>query len=608
MGMLAVLGGGCGSSPGRDEVTAGVTDTDPTGNGDGQTETADESGGPPVGPEATFELRITDATPAPLTLEMNKDEVTQLFGDRAGEILLLELDSTPLLTNTLTTVANACGLAWQFDDPDPNHDCSQTPLGQTFMGPDGTWQTSAEYAMVRLLTMTPANVDVSGTSSEGLAELADLLSLFLPDYGQILSEALGIPRTATVITTESLVVSFRDNFVATHPAAGEGGTLGLTLEDALSDLATLTGRYGPMGDHPGVLDPSFPVQGEVFGPDFKMIAEAESNLRLLEGVDADQSEDGAGKGYASVVVDQVGPNFDDELEFDFQDPEKFRVEGLIEDLVIDMRFKIPEHPGFVPSCTASAVCHGNLPGAPSSPQSVWALDAWLFEYLVTYAAYLDYQNLTFSESYGLGAADVNIGQDGNPPGWVQYDIFLNLGSPPEDQYVWETVLEIAQVRLHDSGFQTFPEGVELAFTIEDIPCGLSGSEAAEAVRPYLQEQASDISDFLLGDYEDDNDPVDFYYRRAEDGGAYVYFVAPTDRAEGAAYDYANPGFFDDAALTAKASATAVSGVADTDHEKLALPAGESRYYFEDDTGARYRARFVVGDDDTSIEVSVSPVL
>jgi hypothetical protein len=610
MGMLAVLGGGCGSSPGREDSGTG-TDDGPTGGtaDDGSTESADETGGPPVGPEATFELRITDEAPAPLTLEMNKDEVAELFGDRADEILLLELDSTPLLTSTLTTVRDACGPAWQFDDPDPHHDCSLTALGQTFVGPDGTWQTSPEYAMVRLLTMTSANVDVSGTSSEGLAELADALSWIIDDYGTILSDVLGIPRTSTVITTDGLVASFRDNFVASHPAVGEGGRLGLTLEDALSNLATLADRYGPMGEHPGVLDPSFPVQGEVFGSDFKMIAEADSNLRLVEGVDADSGADGAGKGYASVVVDEIGPSYEDELEFDFNDPEKFRVEGLVEDLVVDMRFALGESPQYIPSCTSSAVCQGNLPGAPTSPQSVWSLDPWQFEYLVTYAAYLDYVALPpFSVSYLLGSASVDVGQNGNPLGWIEYFVFLGLGNPPEDQFVWETILEVAQVRLHDSGFATFPEGVGLAFTIEDIPCGLSGSEAAEAVRPYLQEQASDISDFLLGDYKDQNDAVDFYYRRAEDGRAYVYFAAAEDRPEGAAYDYARPGLYEDSALASKASATALAGVADTSHEKLALPAGESHYYFEDDTGTRYRARFVVGDDDSSVEVSVSEVL
>lgn len=606
IGLLALVGSGCGPGAGSRQTGGGTDGPPTTGSQDGQS--ADETSGPEPTSERFFELRLSDEAPPPLTLEMNKDEVAELFGDRADEILLLELDSTPLLTNTLLTVRDACGLAWQFDDPDPHHDCSLTPLGQTFMGPDGTWQTSAEYAMVRLLTMTPANVDVSGTTSEGLQELADAIPGFIvPDYNQILADGLGIARTDPIISAGSLVESFKVNFTAPHPATGPEGELSFTLGDALSNLSTLTTRYGPQGGHPGVVDPSVPVSGEVFGPGFKMVAEADSNLKLVDGIDADQVEAGGGKGFASVIVDRVGPSFDDELEFHFDDPDRFRVEGIVEDLLIDMRFSVGEHLGFLPSCTGSAVCQNNRPGAPTSMQSVWALDSWLFEYLVTHAGYFDYENLTASLEYLLGTAEVHIGQGGNPPGWVQYDVLLGLGNPPEDQYIWETILEVAQVRLHDSGFATFPEGVQLAFTVEDIDVGITGSQAAEAVRPYLQEQASTISDFLLGDYKDDNDPVDFYYRRAEDGQPYVYFVAPEDRSEGASYGYATPGFFHDVGLSDRASSPSIEGVADEIHQKLALPAGESFYYFEDDTGARYRARFTVGEDPTTIDVGVGEV-
>ncbi|MCA9708490.1 MAG: hypothetical protein KDK70_21755 [Myxococcales bacterium] len=604
IGMLALVGSGCGPGAGRHDSGS---DTEGSTGIDTSDDVVDDSGPAPVG-EAFFELRLSDAPSVPLTLEMSKDEVAELFGERADEILLLELDATPLLTNTLLAVRDACGLAWQFDDSNPHHDCTLTPLGQSFVGPDGTWQTSPEYAMVRLLTMTPANVDVSGTTSEGLQELADALSWIIDDYGQILADGLGIARTDPIISAPALVESFRVNFAAPHPATGPNGELSFTLGDALANLSTLTERYGPQGDHPGVVDPSVPVTGEVFGPDFKMIAEADSNLRVVEGIDADQGELGAGKGYASVVVDQVGPTFEDELEFHFDDPERFRVEGIVEDLRIDMRFSVGEQLGFVPSCVGTSVCQQNMPGAPTSGQSVWALDSWLFEYLVTYAGWVDYQGLTAALDYLLGTASVYIGQDGNPPGWVEYDILLNLGNPPEDQYIWETILEVAQVRLHDSGFATFPEGVQLAFTVQDIPVGITGSEAAEAVRPYLQEQASQISDFLLGDYQDDNDPVDFYYRRAEDGRPYVYFAAAEDRSEAAGYAYAQPGFFHDAGLSERASATSIEGVADTAHQKLALPAGESFYYFQDDTGITYRARFTVGDDDSVVEVGVGPVL
>lgn len=606
IGLLAIVSGGCGGATDAREIVSGTegTGSDDTASDEG----VDETAGPPVGGEATFELRLADGDPAPLMLEMNKEEVAELFGDRADEVLLLEVDSVPLLTNTLLQVRDACGLAWQFDNENPNHDCSLTPLGQSFAGPDGTWQTSAEYAMVRLLTMTPANVNVEGTTSEGLADLAGALSWIIDDYSQILADALGIPRTQTVISTPSLVASFHQNFVATHPAVGESGALGFTLGDALSDLSTLTERFGPSGDHPGVVDPSYEVQGEVFGPDFKMVAVAESNLLVADGVDADGGADGAGKGFATVVLDLQGPTFDDALEFDFTDPERFRVEGLVEDLAIDMRFSLGEFPQFVPSCTGSGVCQTNLPGAPSSAQSVWSLDPWDFEYLVTDAAYRDYDSLTAELNYLLGTASVDIGQGGDPPGWVQYNVFLDLGNPPEDQFIWETILEVSQVRLHDSGFARFPEGVDLAFTVEDIPVGLTGSEAAEAVRPFLQEQAADISEFLLGDISATNDPVDLYYRRAENGEPYIYFAAPEDRPEGTPYTYENPGLFMDSGLSDKASSTQLDGLTDTSHEKLALPAGESQYYFADETGAKYRIRFSVGDDETTIEVSVAPVL
>ena len=59
-------------------------------------------------------------------------------------------------------------------------------------GSDGTWRTSPEYAMVRLLTMTPANVDVSGTTSEQLANLVDALASVgeIDPFSQVLADAL----------------------------------------------------------------------------------------------------------------------------------------------------------------------------------------------------------------------------------------------------------------------------------------------------------------------------------------------------------------------------------------------------------------------------------
>jgi hypothetical protein len=605
---LVVPSAACGgASAGRDSSgetdSAGGTDADTEGSADGAT--GEDPG--QFGPEDEYELRLNLDEPPPLLLQMNRGEVAELFGDSADEVLLLELDSTPLLEATMAQISSACGNSWQLDNPNPQHDCSLTPLGQSFAGPDGTWQTSDEYAMVRLLTMTPANVVVEGTTSSGLQGLADFLSNLgiIDDYSQILSDALGIPRTEPVVSTQSLVASFQDHFVATHPNVPPEATLSFTLGDALTDLASLSDRFGPMDGHPGIIDPSFTPYGEVFGPEFMMVAEATSNLRLVDGIDADM-----GKGFMSVVYDTVGPTYEDELEFDFEDPAKFSLQGIVEDLTVDLRFRLREYGQFVPSCTGAS-CQGNLPGSPASNSSVWARDPWDLEYVLTAGAYNDYGNRVYAAGYLLGTADVNIGQDGNPPGWVQYDILFGLGNPPEDQYIWETVLEVGQVALHNTPFNTFSEGqTDVAFTLHDVPVGITGSQAAEAVRPYLQAQAAKLSDFLLGDYEKNNDRVDFFYARGDDGNVYLYFIAPGDRADDDTYTYADPGFFSDSALAHKISETAVPGLTDTVHEKVRLDPGETVVYFGDESGQVYRLRITLpqNGDGSTAQAAVAALL
>lgn len=570
--------------------TDGGDGTASTGGDDAPSGGSDTSGQPPSdwGPEQEYELRLGDDDVPPLTLSMSRDEVAELFGDRADEVLLLELDSTALLENTLEEVKLACGIAWRLDNENPNHDCSVTALGQSFEGPDGTWRTSPEYAMVRILTMTPANVDVSGTSSSSLQSLADALGVG-GGYSEILADALGIPRTQEIVSTASLVYAFQTAFVGSHPAIGEGGRIPFYLSDALADLATMSETLGPADPHPGLVDPSFQVSGQVFGPDFAMNAIAESNLRLVDGIDAD-----GGKGFLTIVEDQTGPTYDDELEFDFSDPERFSLEGVVSELEVDMRFALGEDDGFVDSCLTSP-CTTNLPETPYDANSVWSLEPWTLEYNVALAAYEEYKERTFSESYLLGTASVELGQNGNPPGWTEYSVPLNIGDPPEDQYVWETILEVAQVALHNTPFTTFSEGdANIAFTVENIPIGLSGEEAAEAVRPFLQEQASLLSDFILGDYREDNDRVDLYWRRADDGQPYLYFSEPGDLASTADYAAELPGFFAAPTLApgSKLSTREVAGVSDTTHEKWAPPEGESTIYFADDLGTVFRLRIV----------------
>lgn len=590
---------GCNDEPADDGALDADGDGDGIGDGDGDDDGDIEDR---WGIEEEFELRLYDAAPPPLELSLDKAQVAELFGSVADDILLLELDPTTLLTNALDEIKSACGTAWQNDSSNPNHNCALTPLGQSFQGSDGTWQTSAEYSLVRILTMTSANVEVDGTSLEGVQGLADALGIG-GGFSDILSEALGIPRTQEIVPTAPLVESLMVNFLGSHPEFAGDPKIRFTLGDALADLAPLATRYGPVGAHPGVIDPTFTPFGEVMGPEFRLNVTAESNLRLVDGLDLSM-----GKDYMSVIVDESGPTFGDPLEFDFEDPEKFSLVGLQPELVVDLRFAIRESSAFTLACTGQDACKNNLPGNPVNAGSVWNQPAWMMEYIVADAARRQYEDRTFSKSYALGAAKVEVGASGNPGGWMSFDILLNLGNPPEDQYSWEAITEVAQVALHDSPFQTFPEGTaNVGFTLADIPVGISGEECAEAVRPYLQQQASQVADYLLGDYRKNNGELDLFYRRADDGRAYLFFIAPEDLAPGAPYPWTTPGFFSDPSLSpdSKLSSTEIPGVSDTTHEKLALEVGENVLYLRAAEGTLYRLRIFVreGDDDLRVWVS-----
>ncbi len=596
---------GPGGSAGTGGATAGTgTGIDePTGSS-GDTPTSGEPGD--FGPEQEYSLRLNDTPTAPLNLKMNKAEVAELFGATAQEIQLIEVESQTLLTNTLNEIKNACGKAWTQDNPNPMHDCALTPLGQSFKGTNGTWQTSPEYSLVRILTMTPSNSQVAGTSIEGMQGLADALGIG-GGFAQILAESLGIKRTEEFITTPELVLALQSNLLATHPALGGDGTkIPINLDDALKDLSTLTTKLGPVGDHPGILAPGFESYSEVLTADFQMQVEAESNLRLLDGIDLS-----VGKDYMSTIVDVTGPTFDDELEFDFSDPAKFKITGIAADPKVDMRFAVREASTFINSCAGDDACKQNLPENEAMvkakwPGSAWAIDKWLLESIVATGGRLKYKNRIFDKCYEVAflcalGAHVYIGP--NPPGWAIFDVFLNLGNPPKDQYVWELINEVAQVALHTPPSGDIPEGqANVEFTLFGIPIGLSGPQIEESVRPYLQAQAGKISDKLLGDYKKNNGALDFYYRRGSDDLPYLFFVTADDLPDGTPADlYKNPGFFSCPALTAdcKVSSLTLDGAGDTTHEKVKLAAGDTVLYVQDDLGDIYRASFSVPEGDAA---------
>jgi hypothetical protein len=565
----------------------------------------DTDDGPPLGPPVEVTLRVPTADPPEIRLDLDRDAVAELFGPAASEIVLLELDPMPLLTAALGQIKEACGTAWRRDVPRPTYDCALTELGRSFRGPDGTWRTSPELALIRILTMTPANADVDGTSIATLAGIADWLGLG-GGFGQILSDSLAIARTEEFLDTEAVAQSLQATLLATHPAVNAAGRIPVTLEDALTDLRTLGERLGPSGAHPGVVDPSGPTYGRVLGDAFAMRAAVRSNLRVLDGLDLD-----VGKDYLGLVVDRTGPTWDDEVEFDFTDPSRFDIVGVVERPVLDLRFGVRENPRFVPACTgvaAGADCRRNLPGAPVGARTVWTTPAWEIEHVIGRAGLIKYGALRTQRCYlGCGFVEVSIGRAQDPAGFARFDVLLSIGDPPGPQYAWELIDEVAQVRLHDGPAGRIAEGAaNVAFTLRDVPVGLTAAGITAAVRPVLQRQNTLVSDFLLGDFRKNSGPVDLYWQRTEDGQPTLFFVSDADHGE-RPRSYARPGLFADARLREKVSATRLPGATDTTREKWRPPGGDSVVFAQDDGGRTFRLD-VIADDLTAPDAEITVIV
>jgi hypothetical protein len=556
--------------------------------------------------ELELPLRLpSEAAPTLLDFALSRSGIDEVFTeDIQRDIRVLELDTTALITDAVDRIKTSCGVRWKENNEDPRHDCSSAGYGSD-RSPPIPWQQTPEYSMVRLLTMTPANVVVAGTSLENLQGLADLLGIG-GGFHDILADSLGIAPTREIVSTPSVVRALQSNWMETHPEVLPGAKLPITLYDSMHELMPLAERFGPRGAHPGLLDPAFPPRSALLTDAFEMKLVATSNLRWLDGVDAVSADGTPRKDYLAMVFDTTGPSFDDVLEFDFNDPARFDIRGLVAAPRADLRMLLRENPAFIRTCTLNnATCRNNLPSAPAAGY-VWSFPKFQIEPTVAMAAYYEYQNRrNYTRTYtllGIPAATVKVGADGAPAGWTSFETLLDLGEPPPPQYVWETISEVAQVALHKFGNTTLAEGrVNVAFTLRNVNVGLTADSIRAAMRPRLQEQRSKLSQRLLGDYKKNNGAVDFYYRRGADGAPYVFFVAPEDPLPTAA-THAKPGFFSDAALTNKVSTKDPGSSGDSSHEKLAIKTGESVVYMSDAGGQVVRLRFVVGTDPKEIAV------
>ena len=102
--------------------------------------------------------------------------------------------------------------------------------------------------------------------------------------------------------------------------------------------------------------------------------------------------------------------------------------------------------------------------------------------------------------------------------------------------------------------------------------------------------------------------MDFFLRAGEDGSVQLWFPTASDPRPSATYPYTSVGFFDDLALSAKASATSLAGTSDTSHEKLALAPGTRVVYAQAATGATWRVSVTYAAGGTTAIVEVAPLL
>jgi hypothetical protein len=463
----------------------------------------------------------------------------------------------------------------------------------------------AAQNMRKLLSMTADNVRLQGTKLEDMIALAGAVGL---PPAKVLAALMQTGVTEQAIPFDIISEVFLDLLLGSHPnaqqrkgpidAAHPDGlypitprSLPITLGDVVYNFESLPDRFGPVGDHPGFV---IAATGITEGDDaFKMYVKANLNALPYKGVDLTNSY------VASVnsTDSQVGQ------VFDFSDPDWMRIDGLKDTLEIaEMTVRILENDTFVPGGdTKDPLPLGNSPA--------WALPDWEFERLIIEMARKRTEMIgEHCDEYELGTGVQAFKACVDATGWTEMTTFTDIGNPPPPAYFWDVLAEVAQVRLHDPaspGGSPIPEGeADVEFTLKNIQIPLDEAAILEAIKSNLASDPAALADITEQLNNNSDGDADFYYYRPSNaavGDDYLFFVTEDDLrldAEGAPvrpYAYARPGFYADAALTKKLSATAaITGdtTTDTTHEKLKVSPGQT-VFVEDDAGHVFQ--IAVGD-------------
>jgi hypothetical protein len=235
------------------------------------------------------------------------------------------------------------------------------------------------------------------------------------------------------------------------------------------------------------------------------------------------------------------------------------------------------------------------------------IPTWLFEHIAVESGYREYRSAFAVDAYKRTIA-YDAGSIQNAAvvtwdrGWVSITTAGGIGDPPPPLYAWDLLMEVAQVRLHDSGLAE-GEG-NMAFALENLSIGLTADQLVEKLRPKLHEQESELSELFVGELGLAASSADLFYAPAQGKEGALLFRAKGDSE--ASYDYAKPGFFSDDKLSVKVSTLgAAGGVTDDAHEKVPAKLGAT-YYVGDETGATYAVE-IAERKDSEIGVNVRRV-
>jgi hypothetical protein len=523
-----------------------------------------------IGDARVVELRDLRFDVTNFERRMTRQDILELPADVRDRMWLLDLNlssepSTPqLLDNSLAAIREL--------DP--------ATLGQ------------AERNMQALLLMTPDSANLKGTAIAQLVDLAPLLGV-APQ--QVLADLFHIDVEDTFLDDQVVAKSILHNVISTHPAAKtrlgartkenpDGvypvaeGALPVTLTDVVSDFATFSDRYGPslINGHPGFVAGT--TKANVLTKDFALTVRANANALPYKGVDLTDGTTAS----VSSLRSQI------ETLFDFDDPNWLRVEGLVEGVpeIESLTFRIVEDAKFL---------EGGLSPEGHGSSLAWLAPRWTLERVLIEAAYGAFQGLDSHVAYTPPDREDPIFEATVQDGWQDITVKGGIGSPPQASYVWDMLVEIAQVRLHDGGI---PEGkANVEFTLHDVPLGTDTATLEQNIRDNLRKTPAALLGIAQEIIDNTDGAADFYYyraspvNRAELSGDWLYFVNDEDIEKGDAgepvrdYTYRHPGFYADEGLTKKVSAL-VPLDGDTAHEKVRL-SDHPRVFVEDDAGAVY---------------------